>query len=282
VSDAVNVACCQIAPSVERVEANLELTRRAVREAVAAGAQLVVLPELCSSGYVFESVDEARAAAACSGEVLAAWSAEAAAERGGVEVVVVGGFCERGEDGRVYNSCALVDGSGVRAVYRKIHLWDREPLWFSPGTSEAPVVETALGRIGLAVCYDLEFPELARGLALQGAELIAVPTNWPREAPAREVPILASLASVTAYLSKIFVAVCDRCGVERGLRFEGGSVIAGPDGRVLAGGGAGEGPVTLRAECALERARDKSNGERNDAFGDRRPDLYSGLLGPRE
>lgn len=278
----MTVACCQIAPSVERADSNLELTRRAVREAVGAGAQLVVLPELSSSGYVFASLDEARAAAGLAAEVLAGWSAEAAAAPNGADVVVVGGFCELGDDGRLYNSCALVDGSGVQAVYRKIHLWDREALWFSPGTAEAPVVDTALGRIGLAVCYDLEFPELARGLALRGAELIAVPTNWPREVPARELPILASLASATAYLSKVFVAVCDRCGVQRGLEFEGGSVISGPDGRVLAGGGSGAGSELLQASCALNRARDKRSGERNDAFEDRRPELYSGLLGPRE
>lgn len=273
----MNVACCQISPSVGRVEANLKLTRLAVREAAAAGAQLVVLPELASSGYVFESAEEARAAAQLSDAVLAAWSEEAAAGSG--DVVVVGGFCELGEDGRLYNSCALVDGSGVRAVYRKIHLWDRESLWFSPGSAEAPVVETGLGRIGLAVCYDLEFPEQTRGLALRGAEVITVPTNWPRDRVARPVPILSLLASATAYLSKVFVAVCDRCGTERDLMFEGGSVIAGPDGRVLAGGEAGSGPLTVSAECALERARDKRSSERNDAFADRRPVMYPGLLG---
>jgi predicted amidohydrolase len=278
-AEVVKVACCQIAPSVSRARENVELTRTAIRDAVAAGAQLVVLPELCSSGYVFESVEEARAAAEMGPGVLDAWAAEAAdgARTGHDDVVVVGGFCELGEEGRVYNSCALVDRTGVRAVYRKVHLWDREAQWFSPGCAGAPVVETALGRIGLAVCYDLEFPELTRGLALQGAELIALPANWPRDRVDREMPILALLGCSTAYLNKVFVAVCDRCGTERGLEFEGGSVIAGPDGRVLAGGGAGEGALRLVAECEMDRARDKANGDSNDAFADRRPDLYPGL-----
>lgn len=272
------MACCQIAPSVPRVRENIELTRAAIRDAVAAGAELVVLPELCSSGYVFESADEARAAAELGSGALDGWVAEAAdTARPGHEVLVVGGFCELGADGQAHNSCALVDGTGVRAVYRKVHLWDRESLWFTPGSEVPPVVDTPLGRIGLAVCYDLEFPELTRGLALQGAELIAVPANWPRDTVDRETPILTLLGCSTAYLNKVFLAVCDRCGIERGLEFEGGSVIAGPDGRVLAGGGAGEGARMLVADCELDRARDKGNGGSNDAFADRRPELYSDL-----
>jgi predicted amidohydrolase len=191
--------------------------------------------------------------------------------------LVVGGFCELGEDGRLYNSCALVDGEGVRAVYRKIHLWDEESTWFVPGSECAPVVETDLGRIGLAVCYDIEFPELTRGLALNGAELLAMPTNWPRGwAWDSDVPILTTLARSTAYLNRVYVALCDRGGSERGLDFEGGSVITSPDGRVLAGPPSlpGVAGAVLRATCDLTTARTKGTGTRNDAFADRRPELY--------
>jgi predicted amidohydrolase len=135
------------------------------------------------------------------------------------------------------------------------------------------VVDTAFGRIGLAVCYDLEFPELTRGLALAGADLIAAPANWPRHPdPPDGRPILHSIAAVTAYLNKVFVAVCDRCGTERGLAFEGGSVIATPGGDVCAGRIAEPGLVV--AECDLARARDKRLGLDNDVFGDRRPEHY--------
>ena len=79
----------------------------------------------------------------------------------------------------IYNSAAVVDSSGVRAVYRKTHLWDRERLIFTPGAELPPVVETAHGRIGVLICYDLEFPELPRSLALRGADLICAPVNWP-------------------------------------------------------------------------------------------------------
>ena len=193
--------------------------------------------------------------------------------------MVVGGFCELGPDGRLHNSSALVDAGGVRAVYRKLHLWGEEPRWFAPGDRPAPVIETRHGRIGLAVCYDIEFPELTRGLALAGADLIALPANWPLDPlPAGERPILHSLAKMTAYLSKLYVAVCDRCGTERGLEFEGGSVIAGPDGWLRAGPVADRGVQTLIADCDLTGAREKRNGEHNDAFADRRPAFYADAL----
>ena len=272
----VRVACCQIAPDVEHPDHNAALALAAIAAAVDAGAQIVVVPELVNSGYVFTSVDEARASAtAVDGELLAGWAREAA--RG--DAVVVGGFCERAPDGRLHNSSALVDGDGVRAVYRKLHLWGEESRWFAAGDQPAPVVQTPHGRIGLGICYDIEFPELTRGLALAGAELIALPANWPRDPhPAGERPILHSLAATTAYLSKVYVAVCDRCGTERGLGFEGGSVIAGPDGWLRAGPVPNRGVQTLIAECDLAGAREKRNGEHNDAFADRRPAYYAQAL----
>lgn len=275
-TDPIEVACCQLVPTVGRFEENVTLVRDAVAAAIRDGAQLVVVPELATSGYVFRSEEEARAAAVPADDpVLAGWAEEAAEG----SAVVVGGFCELGQDGRLYNSCALVDGDGVRAVYRKIHLWDEEARWFGPGSAPASVVDTHLGRIGLAVCYDIEFPELTRGLALGGADLLAIPTNWPRGwSWDGDLPVLITLARSTAYLNRVFVALCDRGGSERGLEFEAASVIAGPDGKVLAWpprpepGAPGE--AVLRASCDLVSARHKGTGTRNDAFADRRPELY--------
>jgi predicted amidohydrolase len=140
-------------------------------------------------------------------------------------------------------------------------------------------VATRYGRIGLAVCYDIEFPELTRGLALGGAELIALPANWPHDTmPPNGRSILHSLAAVTAYFNRVFVAVCDRCGSERGVAFEGGSVITDPDGWLAAGPVANRGPETVSAVCDLARARDKRTGRHNDALADRRPDQYSADL----
>jgi predicted amidohydrolase len=272
----VRIACCQIAPSVEEPQRNAALTTDAIAHAIDDGARVVVVPELATSGYVFRSVEEVRAAATTpDGEPLRAWAAQASR----ADAIVIGGFCEVDSEGRLFNSSALIDGDGVRAVYRKLHLWDDERRWFTPGEQPAPVVETRYGRIGLAVCYDLEFPELTRGLALGGAELIAVPLNWPHESAAPDGrPVLYSLAAMTAYWSKVFVAVCDRCGTERGVEFEGGSVIAGPTGALLAGPVSARDVETLHAEVELSDARDKRTGRDNDAFADRRADHYEGAL----
>jgi predicted amidohydrolase len=261
----VRVACQQLAPIVGDLEGNRRLAREAVREAVGAGARLVVLPELVTSGYVFESAEEARALA-LPAETLAEWSADA---------VVVGGFCELGDDGLLYNSAAVVDATGVLAVYRKIHLWDREQLFFEPGRECAPVLDTAVGRVGIGICYDLNFPEVARGLALAGADIVALPTNSPRfPRPPGERPMEVTLAMATAHLSHVFFAMCDRCGAERGVEWVGGSVICDEWGWVLAGPPEGFGPGLVIADCELARARDKAWNERNDVLGDRRPELY--------
>lgn len=272
----VRVASCQFRTDVERPDHSATRTRAAIAEAIAGGAQVVVVPELSNSGYVFRSQEEARAAAVpADGTLLAGWAEEAA--RG--DAVIVGGFCELGADGHLYNSSALVDRDGVREVYRKLHLWGEENRWFTPGERAAPVVTTRHGRIGLAICYDVEFPELTRGLALEGAELIALPANWPHDnAPPDGRPILHSLAAMTAYLNRAFVAVCDRCGTERGAEFEGGSVIAGPDGSLRAGPVENRGTATLYAVCELEQARDKRTSAHNDAFADRRADRYARAL----
>ncbi len=272
----VRIACCQIAPDVESPTTSAALARETIAAAVAQRAQIVVLPELCTSGYVFREAEEARAAATpADGDIMRGWAAEAA--RG--DAVVVGGFCELAADGRVFNSAALVDRNGLVAVYRKVHLWGDERFWFAPGEAPAPVVPTRHGSIGLGVCYDLEFPELTRGLSLQGAQLLVLPTNWPREeAPPDGRPVIHSLAAMTAYWNKVFVAVCDRCGNERGLEFEGGSVIAGPDGALRAGPVTDRGARIVIADCDLEQAVDKRSGERNDAFADRRPAHYAHAL----
>ncbi len=272
----MRIACCQLAPDVADPGGNCALACQAVASAVDREAQLIVLPELVNSGYVFRTEAEVQAAAIASGDALFHALAQEAA-RG--DAVIVTGFCERGADGRLFNSSAVLDGEGVVATYRKLHLWDEESHWFEEGEQAAPVVETRHGRIGLAICYDIEFPEVARGLALEGAEVIALPTNWPHDpAPPNGRPILPSLAATTAYLNKVFVAVCDRCGSERGVEFEGGSAIAGPDGALLAAPPAHRGAGMLLADCDLARARDKRTGARNDAFADRRPGRYTPAL----
>jgi predicted amidohydrolase len=264
------VICRQLAPVVGDLAGNRTRARRAIEEAVAAGAEIVVLPELVTSGYVFESVEEAEAVAVTPDHALFAEWAEAA---GGA--LVIGGFAEAGDDGRVYNSAALVDATGVLGVYRKCHLWDREKLWFAPGADPPRVHDTRFGRVGVLICYDLEFPELTRTLALDGAELLAVPTNWPLvPRPAGERPPEVQIAMATARVNRMCIACCDRTGTEREVEWTAGTTIIDADGWPVATPGE---DGAARAELDLATARDKRLTELADALGDRRPELYGGL-----
>jgi predicted amidohydrolase len=272
----VVIAVAQVAITVGEPDANRAAAAAAVAQAAQVGARLVVLPELCDSGYVFADADpaaEARGLAApADGNVtLGQWRSLAAAH----DLVIVGGFCELGGDGRLYNSAAVVDASGTRAVYRKAHLWDKEKLVFTPGDAPPPVVDTPLGRVAVMVCYDLEFPEWVRLAALDGADLIAAPVNWPAvNWPAGERPSEVIKAQAAAATNGVFVAVADRCGVERGVSWISGSVIVAPDGYPLAGPVLADHPAVLTAACELPRARDKKLAGDNDLLGDRRPELY--------
>lgn len=240
----------------------------------------MVLPELANSGYVFHDAAEARALAEpLDGPTVTAWT-EAAARR---DLIVVGGLCERDQDGRLRNSAVLVDGSGVRAVYRKAHLWDAEKTVFTAGDELPPIVDTAVGRIGLLVCYDLEFPEWVRTVALRGADLLCAPVNWPLfPRPEGERPAEIVRVQADAAVNRMYVAACDRAGTERGVTWTGGSVIVDPDGHPAAGPRAGYDEGLVLAACRLDTARDKQLGAHNNVFADRRPELYAPILTPEQ
>jgi len=269
------IATVQLGITVGDPEANLEATAGAVAAAASAGARLVILPELSDSGYVFTGEPETRSLATpADGRTLTRWRHLAAAH----QVVIAGGFCELGGDGRLYNSAAVVDAAGVLAVYRKAHLWDAESLVFSPGDGPPPVVNTPFGRVGLMICYDLEFPEWTRLAALGGADLIAAPVNWPATGrPEHERPAEVIKAQAAAAVNGVFVAVADRCRTERGVGWISGSVIIGPGGFPLAGPVLADRPALLSADCDLLAARDKSVSPNNDLLADRRPELYAGV-----
>ncbi len=268
------VAVCQLGPQIGEVEANRRAIEASVSDAAAAGARLVVLPELCDTGYVFTSREEAEALVDSAKEsgTLASWRALALR----FDLVLVGGFCERSDTGELYNSAAIVDRSGVRCVYRKAHLWDREQLVFVAGETLPPVVETDVGRIGVLICYDLEFPEWVRKVALAGADLVAAPTNWPSgPRPAGERPAEIVKVQADAAVNGVYIAVADRCGEERGVTWVSGSAIIGPDGYPLAGPVLEDHPAVLVADVDLGRARDKRLSEHNDLFLDRRESIYA-------
>ena len=265
------VACCQVAPQLGDLAANRDLAVTAVADAAAQGAHVVVLPELMSSGYVFESQGEARALAEPPDGPTVTSLACLAGEH---DVVIIGGFCEAA-GAQVFNSAVLVDASGLRCVYRKAHLWDAEPQWFAAGAAAPPVVPTKHGLIAVMICYDLEFPEWVRLPALDGAQLLCAPVNWPAyPRPDGERPSEVFRVQADAAVNRMFIAACDRVGAERGVQWVGGSVIVDADGWPLAGGTAGTRPATLLAECDLDAALDKRVSPNNDVLGDRRPELY--------
>ncbi|MGH3518131.1 MAG: nitrilase-related carbon-nitrogen hydrolase [Haloechinothrix sp.] len=273
----VTVAACQTFADVDHPDTSH--VERAVREAVDAGAGLVVLPELAVCGSCFVAADEARAAAEGPGgptvELLRGLSAE-------LGCVLVGGYAELGGEGAVYNSAFLVEAGRVRHNYRKVHLWGREPELFTPGSAAPVAVDTEVGRVAVMICYDLEFPEWVRLAALDGADIIAAPCNWPwLPRPSGERPVELIKAQASAAVNKIPIVVADRCGVERGTDWIRGSAIIDHSGYVLArsdpADGKGDRSIVLTASVDLAAARDKSLGPHNHAFADRRPHLYAGL-----
>jgi predicted amidohydrolase len=271
-SSTITVAACQLELAVGRVDANRSAAEAAVRSAAAAGARLVVLPELTPSGYVFESLAEAVALAEpLDGPTVRSWTRLAA----DLDLVVVGGICEARRGGRPRNTSVVIDRDGVRAAYHKVHLWGDEPDFFTPGSAPPPVVDTALGRVATMVCYDLEFPEWVRLAALRGADVLAAPTNWPAEpVRAEPTPIEVVRVQAGACSNRMPIVAADRCGVERGVDWTGGSCIVAATGHLVAGPPPGPAPAVLVGELDLTLARDKRTGPRNDALGDRRPELY--------
>lgn len=279
-SSRIKLAVCQYGPRVGDLERNAALGLEFIEAAAAAGAELVVLPELASSGYAFASEEEAeRSAQAARDEATLGRWLEACRRH---SVHVVAGFAERAPEGR-YNSAALLGPQGLIGVYRKAHLFNDEKSYFLPGPG-FPVFELPFGRVGILICYDLWFPEAARALALAGADLICVPTNWVGNF--REIKVdergwtMGDYACVAAATqNQVYLAAADRIGEERQVQFLGCSCVVGPDGWMVAGPGPLADEGTLLVEIDLERARRlRQRTPRNRTLEDRRPDLYGALV----
>jgi predicted amidohydrolase len=269
----MQVAVAQTEPRLGENERNLEAGLVRFEEAVAAGAELLVLPECAIPGYMFDSLEEAMPyAEEIPGPTTEAF--EAACRRLGAHVVC--GLLER--DGNVlYNAAVLVGPEGLIGSYRKTHLpflgVDR---FVTPG-DELSVYETALGRIGLEICYDLRFPEVTRTLALRGADIVAHPTNFPMAAKVQTELVTVARAAE----NRIYLLTANRVGMERRGEFCGWSQIVDPFGKRLAEADETE-ETLLVADVDVEKARDKDYvipGEYElYLFGDRRPELYGALV----
>lgn len=267
----LRVAFVQGRPRFGRAAENLE---RGLALAAGVEAGLVVLPELWSSGYVFSSHREVAELSEDAATGATARALTGAARREGRYYVA--GFAER-HRGRFYNSAMLVGRSGVKAVYRKLHLFEREQDWFSPGDLPLEVHRVGPARVGLLICFDWRFPEVARALALMGADLLAHPSNLVF-ANAQEAMRTRSLEN------RVFAVTANRTGEEARqggkVRFTGRSQIVDPDGRVAARAGVRE-AVARAVDCDLALARDKRLTRRTYLFRPRRPEFYRALTAGR-
>jgi predicted amidohydrolase len=231
---------------------------------------LLVLPELCNSGYHFVSYEQAwETSEALESSVFIQFLEAKCTERA---MHIVAGFNERGPDG-LYNSAVLVGPHGVIGTYRKLHLFLNEKDFFKPGNQGLPVFDIGKGKIGILICFDWIFPEAWRVAALKGADLVCHPSNLVLPGLAqRGVP-------VQALMNRVYTITANRTGTERNLTFTGCSTIANPRGDVLLQASADEETVGI-VEVDIGLARDKKVTPRNDLFADRRPEEYAYLLEP--
>ena len=275
----IRIACIQMQPAMAKVEANVAHSLGLIGRAVELGAKLVVLPELSNTGYMFQSREEAFALSEPipAGPTVKAWCGIAA--KHGLHLVA--GICER-DGAKLFNSAVLIGPAGYIGTFRKVHLWNEENLYFEPGDLGIPVFHTAIGRVGMAICYDGWFPETYRLAALQGADIVCVPTNWvpiPGQAEGREA-MANILAMAAAHSNSIYIACADRVGTERGQPFEGQSLIVGHTGWPVAGPASRDKEEILTADVALGEARRARNWNAfNQVLRDRRSDLYDEMLG---
>ena len=273
--ETITVAAIQMEPRIGQTEHNRAHSLDLIGQASDRGATLMVLPELTNSGYVCETREAAAALAedAWTGPTVRAWSA-LAAQRG---LYIVAGLCERAGDD-VFNSAVVVGPGGVLGVFRKIHLWDQENRFFTPGDLGFPVLDLPFGKLGVMICYDGWFPESYRACALAGADVVCIPTNWvpmPAQPAGREV-MANTLVMAGAHSNGVFVVAADRFGLERGQPFLGNSIIVGPTGFPLAGPAPADAEAILTAEIvpAEARASRQLNGF-NHLLENRRTTQYS-------
>jgi len=241
------------------VDANLAYVREALKRASDQGANLAVLPEMWSSGFAYKTLNELALRTAGIVEELLALSRE-------LRLVIVGSMPEPNGD-KVFNTVFLADNGTLAGVYRKIHLFSLlgEDRAFSGGDRWL-LAETSVGRIGVIICYDLRFPELSRRLAVEGAQVICVPAQWPK--PREEH--WRTLIRARAIENQLFMVACNACGPIGKLDFFGMSMIVDPKGNVLAEAGEGVGEVV----AGLDMQAMADWRAQIPCFNDRRPELY--------
>ncbi|HEX5735250.1 MAG TPA: carbon-nitrogen hydrolase family protein [Blastocatellia bacterium] len=271
------IACAQIDCRIGDVESNRSKIIDRISEAADRAARLVIFPECAITGYAFESLEEAAQFA----EPIDGPTAEAVAracQQTGLYAVV--GFIEK-EGSRYFNAAMLAGPEGVIGSYRKVHLpYIGADRFLTPGDRPFEVFDLSIGRLGILICYDISFPEAARTLKLMGAELIALPTNWPPGAKRNPEFVL----NARALENHVNFAATNRVGTERGWPFIGRSIIVDFNGDTLIEG-SGDGDEMLVAEIDFEQANNNRivnapGTYEIDRLADRRPEFYELISTP--
>ena len=255
----IKAAAVQFNIALGDIETNLSHVTGALRRLAQEGVELAVLPEMWSCGFAYR---ELNALARRTPEIVAQLT-ELSRE---LSMVIVGSLPEpHGE--KVFNTAYLLDRGTLAGSYRKLHLFSLmgEDRSLDSGDSVL-VVDTSVGRIGAMICYDLRFPELARRLALDGAEIIVIPGEWPK--PREEH--WRTLLRARAMENQLFVIAANCCGVVGKHDFFGQSMVIGPKGEILAEGGY----ESCTPSALLDPAEMKRWRESITCFKDRRPDCY--------
>lgn len=266
----MKVAYLQFSPTYLDVEANLDAVESSV---TSADVDLLVLPELFTSGYFFRShADLAQVAEPIPGGPTTQRLMDWAANTG---TTLVAGFPERDGD-NIYNSAVVVYPDETVATYRKVHLFYEETILFEPGDLGFQVFDATTRdgtgyRLGVMVCFDWYFPEATRSLAINGADIIAHPSNLV-------LPHCPDSMPVRARENHVFTITANRYGRERKgeetLTFIGTSEVCGPDGSILRRAGERGDEVGV-VEVDPHLARDRHINEYNDVLADRRPAAYT-------
>ena len=279
----VRIAVVQFDPQVgtQHGQTNLQTSLQLALQAAKNGANLIVLPELANTGYLFANRQDAfrHAEGVPDGPSVCAWLDFAQQH----QVYLVAGLAE--QDGmQLFDTAVLLGPHGFIGKYRKAHLWNKEKLWFTPGDLGFPVFETPIGRIGLLICWDIWFPEVPRILSQQGADIICSLNNWVWTPP----PLfddagkcMASYLTMTAaHVNNVFIAAASRIGEERGARYLGCSLIAGTNGWPIGRVASADQQEILYADIDLTSARSAPIwNDLNDLHRDRRCDVYDRMLG---
>ena len=259
----IKVSYCQNSPIFGEIEKNFTQIENLCTNL---STDLLVLPELFASGYTFTSKEEAESFSESQNGRTSTFLMNLA---NSIDGAVIAGFPER-LDNQIYNSSLLVNKNGIIGVYRKIHLFNKEKLWFSPGNLGFPVFQLPELKVGMMICFDWIFPESARTLALQGVDLIAHPANLV-------LPYCQNAMVTRCIENSIYAITANRIGTEtRGsdsFSFTGQSQITAPKGKILQKAPNNQNQVST-IEIDPTTAREKSLNNFNNLLGDRKKEFY--------